>query len=226
MGSQPSSISSAAGSAYSSSGSAASSVSSAAASAYYSAGSPASSVSSAAASVYSSAGSPASSVSSAAASVYSSATNPAASVSSAAEKVFSSATSSARESPAAAAATAYAAAQSAKGFSYATVGIISLTGILTTLVIIAASIYFSGYGDDVAEWFGKRYYKAKAIAEVKVMENVGEERVQSELKDSLKKNPLMGEGELEQVSGGLGKEASQQGLGSVNSSVTMPFGKS
>lgn len=34
--------------------------------------------------------------------------------------------------------------------------------------------------------------------------------------DSLKKNPVMGEDELEQVSGGLGKEAAQQGLGGAS----------
>ena len=34
--------------------------------------------------------------------------------------------------------------------------------------------------------------------------------------DSLKKNPVMGEDELEQVSGGLGKEAVQDGLGGVS----------
>jgi len=34
--------------------------------------------------------------------------------------------------------------------------------------------------------------------------------------DSLKKNPVMGEDELEQISGGLGKEAVQQGLGGVS----------
>jgi len=34
--------------------------------------------------------------------------------------------------------------------------------------------------------------------------------------DSLKKNPVMGEDELEQVSGGLGKEAAQQGLGGIS----------
>ena len=95
----------------------------------------------------------------------------------AAASIFSSATSSAKESPAHAAATAYASAKSAKGFSYATVVFISLTGIITTLAIIAATVYFSGYGDDVARWWAKRYYKAKAVAEVKVLENTGVESV-------------------------------------------------
>jgi hypothetical protein len=34
--------------------------------------------------------------------------------------------------------------------------------------------------------------------------------------DQLKKNPVMGEGELEQVQKGLGAEASAQGLGGVS----------
>jgi len=102
---------------------------------------------------------------------------------------------------------------------YASVAIISLTGFITFLAIVAGVIYFSGYADDVGEYLAKNYYKGKAIAEVKVMENVGEERVQGMVKDSLKKNPVMGEDELEQVSGGLGKEAAQQGLGGVSSKL-------
>ncbi|KAK5456938.1 hypothetical protein LTS15_004718 [Exophiala xenobiotica] len=99
-----------------------------------------------------------------------------------------------------------------------TTGIIftSLTVILTLLALVAGTIYFTGYADDVAEWWAKRYYKAKAIAEVKVLENVGSEKVEGMMKDSLKKNPIMGEDELENISGGLGKEAAQQGLGGVS----------
>ncbi|OCT52880.1 hypothetical protein CLCR_10719 [Cladophialophora carrionii] len=140
----------------------------------------------------------------------------ASSASSAASSVFSSGTSLARESPAHAAATAYAATESARSFSYASVFFIAVTGIVTAVAIVAASVYFSGYADDVAAWWAKRYYKAKAIAEVKVLENVGAEKVQGAVKDSLKKNPIMGEDELEQVSGGLGKEAVQQGIGGVS----------
>jgi len=136
---------------------------------------------------------------------------------SAASSVFSSATSKVSASPGAAAATAASAAGAVdRGRSYFSIFFISLTGIVTFLAIAAASIYFSGYADDVAEWWAKRYYKAKAGAEVKLMENVGEERVQGMVKDSLKKNPVMGEDELEQVSGGLGKEAAQEGLGGVS----------
>jgi len=138
------------------------------------------------------------------------------SASSSAASILSRATSSAKESPAHAAATAYASAKSAERFSYATVVFISLTTIITALAIIAASVYFSGYSDDVARWWAKRYYKAKAVAEVKVLENTGMESVHGLVTESLKKNPVMGEDELEQVSGGLGKEAAQQGLGGVS----------
>jgi len=39
------------------------------------------------------------------------------------------------------------------------------------------------------------------------------------LKDQLKKNPVMGEDELEQVQEGLGKEATKEGLGGVSSKL-------
>ena len=65
---------------------------------------------------------------------------------------------------------------------YSSVLFISLTGIITFLALLGGAVYFAGYGDDVAEWWAKRYYKAKAIAEVKVLENVGEEKVQGMVK--------------------------------------------
>lgn len=74
---------------------------------------------------------------------------------------------------------------SSEGLSYTTIAFISLTGIVTFLAIVAASIYFAGYGDDVAEWWAKRYYKAKALAEVKVFENAGSEKVQGMVKGTL-----------------------------------------
>jgi hypothetical protein len=68
-----------------------------------------------------------------------------------------------------------------------TTGIIftSLTVIITLLALVAGTIYFTGYADDVAEWWAKRYYKAKAIAEVKVLENVGSEKVEGMMKGML-----------------------------------------
>ncbi|KAH0845927.1 hypothetical protein FOPE_12583 [Fonsecaea pedrosoi] len=101
-------------------------------------------------------------------------------------------------------------------YSYPTVLLLSVTGIFTFLAVVAATVYFAGYSDDVAEWWAKRYYKAKAVAEVKLMENVGEDKVQGLVKDSLKKNPVMGKDELDQVSGGLGQEAVNEGLGGVS----------
>jgi len=92
----------------------------------------------------------------------------------------------------------------------------SLAVVVTVIAIVLAGIWFGGYADDVGEWWAKRYYKAKAAAEVKVLENAGSDQLQGALKDSLKKNPVMGEDELEQVSGGLGKEAAQEGLGGVS----------
>jgi hypothetical protein len=92
--------------------------------------------------------------------------------SSVAESILHSATAEPSESP-------------TEGFSYGTVAVIATTGIVTTLAIIAASIYFSGYADDVAEWWAKRYYKAKAIAEVKVLENAGMDSVQGAVKGRL-----------------------------------------
>ena len=107
----------------------------------------------------------------------SAATSAASSASSVASSVFSSATSKASAS-----ASAAGAISADESFSYATLAFISLTGIITTLLIIAASVYFAGYGDDAAEWWAKRYYKAKAITEVKVLEHAGIESVENEMK--------------------------------------------
>lgn len=65
-----------------------------------------------------------------------------------------------------------------------TTGIIftSLAAVVTVLALILATIYFAGYADDVAEWWAKRYYKAKAVAEVKILENAGSDEVQGVLK--------------------------------------------
>ena len=43
--------------------------------------------------------------------------------------------------------------------------------------------------------------------------------------DQLKKNPVMGEDELEQVSGGLGKEAVSEGLGTTSKNLGSMGGK-
>ncbi|EXJ88830.1 hypothetical protein A1O3_01894 [Capronia epimyces CBS 606.96] len=131
---------------------------------------------------------------------------------------MSSSLSSAKSAASSAFSSAAAKASQESGRSSSTAGTIltSLAVIITVLAITAATIYFAGYADDVTEWIAKRYYKGKAIAEVKVLENTGSEKLQSMAKDSLKRNPVLGEGELDQVSGGLGKEAVSDGLGDVS----------
>eukprot|EP01121_Diplochlamys_sp_Union-15-3_P015244 TRINITY_DN4999_c0_g1_i1.p1 TRINITY_DN4999_c0_g1~~TRINITY_DN4999_c0_g1_i1.p1 ORF type:complete len:130 (-),score=4.23 TRINITY_DN4999_c0_g1_i1:406-795(-) len=119
-------------------------------------------------------------------------------------------------SSAAAKASATPLSSSKEGLSTTSTIFISLAALITLFAVILATIYFAGYADDVAEWWAKRYYKAKALAEIKVMQNVGGEKVEGMLKDSLKKNPVLGEDELEQVSGGLGKEAMSEGFGGVS----------
>ncbi|KPI45464.1 putative oxido DltE [Cyphellophora attinorum] len=86
----------------------------------------------------------------------------------------------------------------------------------TTILLVLAGIYYSGYADDILEAAAKKYYSAKAQAEATALAHTGSEKVQGVLKDSLKGNPVMGEDELEQVSGGLGKEAASEGLGGVS----------
>ncbi len=58
----------------------------------------------------------------------------------------------------------------------------AFAALITLLAIAAATVYFAGYADDVGEWWAKRYYKGKAIAEVKVLEGVGEGKVEGVLK--------------------------------------------
>lgn len=87
---------------------------------------------------------------------------------------------------------------------------------VTVLAVAAAGIYFAGYADDVGRWAAKKYYVGKAKAEVEAMGKLGGDAAQGFLKDSLKKNPVMGEAELDQVAPGLGGEAVQDGLAGVS----------
>jgi len=48
--------------------------------------------------------------------------------------------------------------------------------IFTTLVSIGAGIFFSGAGDDMGQWMFEKFFKAKAKAEEKALEHVGEEK--------------------------------------------------
>lgn len=91
--------------------------------------------------------------------------------------------------------------------------------ILTVLAVAVGGLYFSGYADDFFVYFVERFYKAKAKAEEKALEQAGEGQAQDFLKGQLKKNPLMGEDELNQVQSGLGSEAAREGLGGVSSKL-------
>jgi len=162
----------------------------------------------------SSASSSLSSASSAASSALSKTSKAASAVLSASSKSASSAASSAS-------AKASAAARDAAGYPPSTsdklyTGL-TITGVIITVLALAvAGLYFSGYADDLFVYYAKKFYKAKAKAEVTALEHVGEGKAEGFLKDQLKKNPIMGEDELEQVQKGLGVEASAQGLGGVS----------
>ncbi|MCJ1384581.1 hypothetical protein MMC17_007698 [Xylographa soralifera] len=65
-------------------------------------------------------------------------------------------------------------------------------------------------GKDVMEWVGERFFKYKAKAEEKALEQAGEGQAREFLKDQLKKNPVMSTDELNSIQGGLGDEAMKQ----------------
>ena len=48
--------------------------------------------------------------------------------------------------------------------------------VFTTVMSIGAGIFFSGAGDDMAQWVFEKFFKAKAKAEEKALEHVGEEK--------------------------------------------------
>lgn len=66
----------------------------------------------------------------------------------------------------------------------------SLAVIVSVVAVAVAAIWFGGYADDVGEWWAKRYYKAKAIAEVKILENAGSEQVEGALKSLCRPPPF------------------------------------
>lgn len=111
--------------------------------------------------------------------------------------------------------------------------------IVTALAVAVAGLYVSGQADDLFVYLAKKYYKAEAKAEANALEQVGEGKAEGFLKgnacpflylaassggtnrtlshtDQLKKNPVMGESELNQVQQGLGGEAVREGLGGVS----------
>ena len=48
--------------------------------------------------------------------------------------------------------------------------------ILTTILALAAGVYLSGHGDDVAKYFASRFFKAKAEAEKTALRHAGGEK--------------------------------------------------
>ncbi|EHY58751.1 hypothetical protein HRR83_007476 [Exophiala dermatitidis] len=144
--------------------------------------------------------------------------------SSAANSAASSASSALNSATAQASASAY--PEYNGGLSTTTKVFSSLGVIFTFLLLAAAGLYFAGYADDVGEWFAKRYYKGKGIAQAKVLEHSGSEKLQSMARDSLKKNPVMGEedvGHVGQVGGGLGRDTANtvnDGVGNASQRIS------
>lgn len=97
--------------------------------------------------------------------------------SSAAASVFSGATSSAKASPAHAAASAYVATKAAQKATYSFLSFASITGIVTILALVAAAVYFLGYGNDVTKQAAKAYRRGEAKAVATVQENTDAENV-------------------------------------------------
>lgn len=120
--------------------------------------------------------------------------------------------------------------------------------VITVLAIAVAGLYFSGQADELFVYLAKTYFKAEAKAEEKALEKAETEKAESFLKgrstcsraalirsphlgsrgmlmliraclDRLKKNPMMGESELNQIQSGLGGEAVREGLGGVSSKL-------
>jgi hypothetical protein len=55
----------------------------------------------------------------------------------------------------------------------------------TTILLVLAGIYYSGYADDILEAMAKKYYSAKAQAEAMALANTGSEKVQGVLKGEI-----------------------------------------
>ena len=53
--------------------------------------------------------------------------------------------------------------------------------VITAIAAAAGGIYLSGYGEDVGKYIMERLFKAKAKAEEKALEHVGQEKAQSYL---------------------------------------------
>lgn len=82
--------------------------------------------------------------------------------------------------------------------------------IITLLAAIGAAICFTDADNEMVQWAAERFFKAKAKAEKKALQNAGSEKAQGFLKDQLKKNPVVSNDELNDIQGGLGDEAAEQ----------------
>ncbi|KAK3170570.1 hypothetical protein OEA41_002651 [Lepraria neglecta] len=82
--------------------------------------------------------------------------------------------------------------------------------VLTTIGAAIVGAYMSPVGEDVTKWVMEKFFKAEAKAEEKALEKAGETQAEGFLKDRLKKNPVVSNDELNQISGGLGDEAAKE----------------
>ncbi|CAF9928031.1 hypothetical protein IMSHALPRED_007360 [Imshaugia aleurites] len=100
--------------------------------------------------------------------------------------------------------------------------------LLTVLAAVAGGVYMSGAADDVIKFVMEKYFKAEAKGEEKLLEKSGEGAAEGFLKDRLKKNPVVSNDELNQISSGLGDEAAKEfgknfGKGGLGSNIGKAF---
>ncbi|KAK0517184.1 hypothetical protein JMJ35_000339 [Cladonia borealis] len=96
--------------------------------------------------------------------------------------------------------------------------------VLTTIGAVVVGVYMSPVGEDVTKWAMEKFFKAEAKAEEKALEKAGETKAEGFLKDRLKKNPVVSNDELNQISGGLGDEAAKEfGKGGLGKGIGKAF---
>jgi len=89
---------------------------------------------------------------------------------------------------------------------YSYYAILGSTTFIVGVLAAAFALYMSGEMDNLVEWAGKKYFKAEAKAEEKAMEKMESDKAQNFLAGQLKKNPLVPEGEVDQLRQGFGKD--------------------
>lgn len=94
------------------------------------------------------------------------------------------------------------------------------SAIITLLAAIIAAFFLTDADNGMKQWAAERFFKAKAKAEKKALQQAGSEKMQGFLKDQLKKNPVVSNEELNDIQGGLGDEAEAEfsgkgGLGAM-----------